>query len=167
MIYRLVLLLVVGSVAAGPVFSQPDPPSPPPAPDPEQDVRATIEALFDAMRAGDSSAVRGVFAEGARLQTALGPDETPSVQATSVDRFAEAVGQPRDEVWDERTWDVDVQVDGPLASAWVPYAFYLGEELSHCGVNAVQLVQQADGWRILQVTDTRREECDVPEAVQK
>lgn len=167
MVSRLVLVLVLGSVAAGPAFSQPELPSSPAAPDIEQEVRATIEALFDAMRAGDSSAVRETFVEEARLQTALEPDETPSVQSTSIDRFVEAVGQPRDEVWDERTWDVEVQVDGPLASAWVPYAFYRGEELSHCGVNAIQLVQQPDGWRILQITDTRREECEVPEDVQK
>lgn len=167
MISRLVLVLVMGGLAVSPAFSQPDLPSPPTSPDSEQEVRATIEALFDAMRAGDSSAVRETFVEEARLQTAMGADETPSVQSTSIERFAEAVGQPRDEVWDERTWDVEVQVDGPLASAWVPYAFYLGEELSHCGVNAIQLVHQADGWRILQITDTRREECDVPEDVQK
>ncbi|MCS3859218.1 hypothetical protein [Salinibacter ruber] len=62
---------------------------------------------------------------------------------------------------------MEVRVDGPLASAWVPYVFYRGDERSHCGVNAVQLVRGPDGWRILQLTDTRRQACDVPPEVQK
>ena len=133
----------------------------------ETAVRATITALFDGMRAGDSTAVRSVFHEEARLFTALGPGDTTAVRPTPIDAFVEAVGRPHERVWDERTWDVEVRVDGPLASAWVPYVFYLGDERSHCGVNAVQLVRQSDGWRILQLTDTRRQTCDVPPAVRK
>lgn len=163
---RLFVVLVVWGLFAAPLFAQLDSTSPP-TPRDKRQVRATLTTLFDAMRAGDSAAARGVFADAARLQTALGPSDTPSVRTTSVDRFVEAVGQPHEAVWDERTWDVKVHVDGPLASAWVPYAFYLGEGLSHCGVNGVHLVQQADGWKILQLTDTRRESCDVPEEVRK
>ena len=137
------------------------------APTAEAAVRATIDALFDGMRAGDSTAVREVFHDGTRLHTAVGPGDTAGVSRTPVDAFVESVGQPRERVWDERTWDVEVRVDGPLASAWVPYVFYLGDERSHCGVNAVQLVRQGDGWRILQLTDTRRQDCDVPAEVQK
>lgn len=139
----------------------------PPTDSAAQAVRATIDALFDGMRAGDSTAVRAVFHSDARLHTALGPADTAAVRATPVDAFVKAVGEPHERVWDERTWDVEVQVDGPLASAWVPYAFYLGDDLSHCGVNTVQLVKRADGWRILQLTDTRRQDCDVPPDVQK
>jgi len=132
---------------------------------PEDAVRATIVALFDGMRAGDSTAVRAVFHEDARLHTALGPSDTSAVRETPIDGFVEAVGQPREKVWDERIWDVEIQVDGSLASAWVPYVFYVGEERSHCGVNAMQFVRHADGWKILQVTDTRRQACDVPDRV--
>lgn len=166
MMHRLLLLVITGAVMASPAVAQIDSSSSSVRND-EQEVRATIDALFDGMRAGDSTAVRSVFAEAARLQTALGPADTTSVQTTSIDRFVDAVGQPREEVWDERIWDVEVRVEGPLASAWVPYAFYLGDELSHCGVNAVQLVQEADGWKILQLTDIRREDCAIPEEVQK
>jgi hypothetical protein len=49
----------------------------------------------------------------------------------------------------------------------VPYVFYHGTERSHCGVNALQLVQQGNDWRIVQLTDTRRQGCDVPAEVRK
>lgn len=166
MSYRLLFLIVAAGIGAAPALGQPESPSAS-ALESEQEVRATIDALFDAMRAGDSTTARNVFGEAARLQTALGPNDSTSLRTTSVDGFVEAVGAPRDRVWDERIWDVEIRVDGPLASAWVPYAFYLGEELSHCGVNAVQLVRQADGWKIHQLTDTRRETCDVPSEVRK
>jgi hypothetical protein len=150
----------------GLAWAQPGPPAPPSGP-PAEAVRATIDALFDGMRAGDPAAVRRAFHPDARLHTALGPADTSAVSETSVDGFVAAVGQPRDRVWDERIWDVEIRVDGPLASAWVPYVFYLGEERSHCGVNAVQLVRIDAGWRILQLTDTRRSDCTVPPEVQK
>ena len=126
-----------------------------------------VGELFDGMRAGDSTAARDVVHDDARLRTAGGASDAAGVSETPVDAFVAAVGQPRERVWDERTWDVAVRVDGPLASAWVPYVFYRGDERSHCGVNAVQLVRGPDGWRILQLTDTRRQACDVPPEVQK
>lgn len=161
---RLALILFVGSLVGLPVGAQPDSSAPSSS---EEEVRAVLETLFDGMRAGDSAAVRAVFHPEARLHTALGPADTAAVRATSVDAFVDAVGQPHERTWDERTWAVRVRVDDPLASAWVPYAFYLGNELSHCGVNAVQFVRQADGWRILQLTDTRRTDCEgLPDAHQ-
>ena len=163
MMRRCLALLFVASLL-GPVASAQ--PEEDPAPT-EQAIRATIDALFDGMRAGDSTAVRAVFHDEARLYTAVGPSDTAGASETPVDTFVESVGQPHERVWDERTWDVEVRVDGPLASAWVPYVFYLGDERSHCGVNAVQLVRGTNGWRILQLTDTRRQACDVPAEVRK
>lgn len=58
-------------------------------------------------------------------------------------------------------------MDGPLATAWTPYAFYLGDTLSHCGTNAFQLAKLKDDWKIIQITDTRRKDCDVPERVKQ
>ena len=162
---RAFLLVLVTGFAVPVVAAQPTPPGPP-SRDAAQ-VRATIDALFDGMRAGDSAAVRAVFHENARLHTALGPSDSTAVRTTRIDAFVEAVGQPHEKVWDERIWDVEIRVDGPLASAWVPYVFYLGDERSHCGVNAVQLVRRSEGWKILQLTDTRRQDCDVPADVQK
>ena len=132
-----------------------------------QGPRAVLNTLFDGMRAGDSAAVRAVFHPEARLHTALGPADTAAVRATSVDAFVGAVGQPRERSWDERIWDVRIRVDGPMADAWMSYVFYLGEERSHCGVNAMHLVRRDAAWKILRVTYTRRPDCTVPPEVRK
>ncbi len=134
----------------------------------QQAVRATVDALFDAMRAADGSGVTGVFAEDARLMTAMNRDGKPMVNNTPIDRFAASVGSAAAGALDERIWNVMVHVNGNLATAWVPYAFYHNEKFSHCGVNAMQLVKAEGGWKILQLTDTRqREGCDIPEDVGK
>ncbi|MEM9664289.1 MAG: nuclear transport factor 2 family protein [Bacteroidota bacterium] len=136
---------------------------------PEAAVRATIDLLFDAMRAGDSTQVRQAFhPEGLMRTAALGEDGVPVLSEMPVGAFAQAVGQPRDDRWDERLFDVEIRVDGPLATAWTPYAFYRGDQFSHCGVNAFQLIDTPAGWRITSIMDTRqREGCEIPEEVQR
>jgi hypothetical protein len=130
----------------------------------EAAVMAVVEAMFDAMRAGDSAAMRAALhptATGASVSVREG---VPTLtREASLDGFIQAVGAPHEEVWDERIWDAEVRVDGNLATAWMQYAFYLGEEFSHCGVDAFQLFKGEDGWKVFHIADTRRREgCETP-----
>lgn len=125
----------------------------------EQEVRQVVDRLFDGMRAGDSTVVRASFHPQARLQTTGVQQGQPVIHTDSVGSFVRAVGTPHDEVWDERISNVEVRVDDNLATAWMDYAFYLGDKFSHCGVNAFQFFRGRDGWKITQITDTRRKEC--------
>lgn len=132
----------------------------------EAEVLAVVQALFDGMRAADSAAVRSTLHPEARLVGVAEGEGGPALRAESMDGFVSAVGTPHEETWDERTWDPEVRIDGRLATVWVPYAFYLGETFSHCGYDAFQLYESAEGWKIFQIADTRRREgCEIPEAV--
>lgn len=72
---------------------------------------------------------------------------------------------PHDAVWDERIWDTQVRIDGNLASVWTKYAFYLGPQFSHCGIDHFLLFRRAEGWKIIHLADTRRREgCEMPPA---
>ncbi|HEX2211006.1 MAG TPA: hypothetical protein VHG93_25205 [Longimicrobium sp.] len=123
----------------------------------EDSVRAVVVRLFDAMRTRDSAAVRSAFMPGARLQTALvGRDGAPALREDSVGVFVRAVGAPSDVVWDEQIDTWDVRIDAPLGVVTVDYTFFAGPRLSHCGINAFQLFRGPDGWKIFQLTDTRR-----------
>lgn len=123
----------------------------------EQAVGEVIERLFDGMRAQDTAAIRSVFHEDSRLATTSSNDDGPVMRFVPIDDFIATVGGATDYL-DERLGDVEIRVDDNLATAWMPYAFYLGEELSHCGVNAFQFVRTTDGWKVLQVADTRQQE---------
>lgn len=125
---------------------------------PEEEVTSVVDALFDAMRAGDSTAVRSVFTPDAQLHSTGVREGEPYRRTIPADRFVEAVGTPHEETWDEKIWDVEVRVDDPLATVYTRFAFYLGDEFSHCGVNAFHLHRTAEGWKIFHVADTRRED---------
>ncbi len=125
----------------------------------QQEVRQAVDRLFGGMRTGDSTVVRAAFHPEARLQTTAMRDGQSVLRTDSVGAFVRAVGTPHTEVWDERISNVEIRVDGPLATAWMDYAFYAGDKFSHCGVNAFQFFKASTGWQILQITDTRNREC--------
>lgn len=131
---------------------------------PEADVQRVIDSLFDGMRAGDSTQVRSAFYPGALLGRAT----DQGLRTGPIDGFVNAVGSPHDQVWDERIWDVTIQVDQRLATAWMEYAFYLGDTLHHCGVNSMHFYRTDDGWKIAYLVDTDRGlTCDIPDDVKK
>lgn len=123
----------------------------------EASVKATIDRLFEGMKRGDSAVVRGVFHPTARLQSVANRQGTPVLVTESIDGFVKAVGTPRkDVVLDERLKSYDIKIDGDMATVWTPYEFYLGDKYSHEGVNAFQLFRSPEGWKIIQICDTRR-----------
>ena len=48
----------------------------------------------------------------------------------------------------ERMWNPEVRVHGPIASVWTPYDFWVNGKFSHCGVDAFDLVNTSEGWKI-------------------
>jgi hypothetical protein len=126
-----------------------------------QDVMAVVKRLFDGMRAGDSAMVRSVFHPQVRLISASSRAgaETRIRIENNAEEFVKAVGTPHPEPWDEKIWNEKVQIDGPLASVWVDYAFFLGPKFSHCGIDHFLLAKSNEGsWTILELADTRKQE---------
>jgi hypothetical protein len=123
-----------------------------------QEVIAVIKTLFEGMSNSDSAKVRSTFDESAHLQTVALRQGKPVLRSTSIEEFIKAVGAPKKERWEERVLTYEVRVDDRLATAWTPYQFYVGTTFSHCGVNAFQLWKSEQGWKILNITDTRRKE---------
>lgn len=150
----LLSVLVVGWIPGSPLAAQ----------TPETEVGAVVQGLFDAMRAGDRAAAEALFHPEAALGGPARSEEGVTLRMSGTQDFLEAVGSDERE-WDERIWDVQIRVDGDLATAWMNYAFFLDGEFSHCGVNAFQLFRSAAGWKIFVVSDTRRQDdCgEIPE----
>jgi len=121
----------------------------------EAAVLETIHALFDAMKAKDTETLAALFHPEARLLSTSVQGGAAVVRAVAIPDFVASVGDSPSEL-EERIWDEEVRVDGPLATAWTPYAFFVDGDFSHCGVNSFQLARTDEGWRILHVVDTRR-----------
>ena len=126
----------------------------------EHEVHAAIEQIFEGMRTANPDLIRDVFASDARFAMLGGDAGGVSVQ--SVEGWLEAIATSEGR-WDERVYDVEVQVDGNMASAWAPYTFYLDDAVRHCGINSIELLRDASGWKVTQISDTRRTEgCPDP-----
>ncbi|MEO0731660.1 MAG: nuclear transport factor 2 family protein [Bacteroidota bacterium] len=120
----------------------------------------TITAIFDAMRASDTTGLREYFHPEATLHSVVTkPDGETVVSTGSLDGWFKGMQGAAAGALDERLHYTEVRTDGRLATAWTPYAFMYQGTLHHCGVNAFQLTQDGkdDQWRILHITDTRRD----------
>lgn len=118
---------------------------------------AVVEALFAAMKAGDADAMRALMHPEVRLISTSVRDGVPAVQVVAVDRWLENVGASTREL-DERIYDTQVLQEGGLASVWTRYDLFVDGLHSHCGVDHVLLVRAGDGWRIVELSDTRSTE---------
>ena len=128
-----------------------------------------VHRLFEGMEKGDSAMVRSTFAKDVTMATMRRDKENKGqlIRENSIDGFLKAVGTPHPEVWYEEVWDIKVQQDDNFAQVWCDYAFYVGNRFSHCGVDAIHLYKDDDGWRIFHLADTRRTSpCSIPNEIQ-
>jgi len=125
----------------------------------EMEVKAAINQLFDGMRKGDSAMVSEVFVKEAQMQSVfLDGQSNTQVREGSLEGFLKSIGTPHAQIWDERISFERISIDGPLASVWTPYQFYLGDKFSHCGYNSFQMAKIDGKWKVLYIIDTRRQD---------
>jgi hypothetical protein len=118
--------------------------------------------MFDGMRTADSAMVRSVFAAGARFASVDARTQPATIKFDTVDGWITAIANSNKR-WDEQIYDVVVKTDGDIAHVWAPYTFYLDKAVRHCGINTIDLLRDAGGWKVTQVADTRRREnCPDP-----
>jgi len=124
-------------------------------------VLEVVRTLFDGMREKDEALLRSVFHPEARLHTATTDrDGNPATPGNSAETFVGNILAATAHL-DEVTFDEVVLVDGNLAMAWTPYNIFVDGAFQHCGVDLFVMTRAADGWKILQLVDTRtREGCD-------
>lgn len=133
----------------------------------DQEIMKPIHGLFEGMMKGDSSLVHAVFTPGATM-VSLGMDKNgdPMVRRQTLEPFLKAIGTPHKEAWQEPIWNIKIESEGMLAQVWVSYAFYVGKNFSHCGVDAFHLAKIKNDWKIFHLADTRqRENCEIPEEI--
>lgn len=126
----------------------------------EDSVVAVVKGLFDGMRARDTALIRRSFATGTNLGGV--PPQGRPASFVPVDAFLKSIASaPPGVLLDERIFDPEVRVDGGLATVWTFYQLWVGDRMSHCGVDAFQLARTGTGWSIIGLADSRRTtDCD-------
>jgi len=121
----------------------------------ERAVLATVQRLFDAMRTKDTTAFRELFEPNAKLvgmRTRQSGEQV--VQVLPWERFGAIMAADTRGPWIERAFSPEVRIRGTLATVWAEYDFHFGQQPSHCGVDALQLLKTPAGWRIVSIADT-------------
>lgn len=126
-----------------------------------------VDQVFEAMRTNDSTLLKQCFVEKPNTFTVFTNQEGKTMFVSDdFQKFITAIGQPKEQTWNEPIWNEKVEIDVPLAQVWVDYAFYVDDQFSHCGVDAFHLVKLQGAWKIFHLVDTRRRSnCEVPNEV--
>jgi hypothetical protein len=75
----------------------------------------------------------------------------------SVGEWLGSVGSaPATMFLDERVGPPVIRIDGNLATAWMYYEFWNGDQFGNCGADDFVLGRTGDGWKVLFIADSRR-----------
>jgi len=125
----------------------------------EDSIRKVISTTFVAMKESDTLLLKTCFAEGALLQTFAPAKGGKTIIVTeTVSSFARNIAALPKGMADEQVVFDNIQIDGPMAAAWVPFKLYLNGKFYSCGVNNIQLVRLNGEWKIQYILDTRRKD---------
>jgi hypothetical protein len=118
-------------------------------------VKSVVQNMFNAMKKGDTLALKQCFSSTAIFQTIVSKPYEVVVENGSVQDFLISVAKQPVGSLDERIEFETVKTNKELAIVWTPYQFYYKDKYSHRGVNSFQLVQLKEGWKIQYLIDTR------------
>ncbi len=114
-----------------------------------QSVLKPINNMFDAMREHDGNKFLAQFTQQAILERA---NKINEIEISDLTKFSKVINTTKKHL-DEQIFNIKINISENLASAWVPFAFYLDGKLSHCGVNSFQLIKQQEQWKVRYLID--------------
>ena len=121
-------------------------------------VLKTVQMFFDTMTAKDIEGARKVLQEQGRFHAMRMRDGKPDVRAFSNEEYFADL-QASKQKMRERIWNPDVRINGLIATVWAPYDFWIDGKLSHCGIDAFDLIKTEDGWKIAGGVYTLESNC--------
>lgn len=128
---------------------------PPPASE-EGQVMAPVTALLAAIGASDGAKVLAVtLPEGTVTDASVAPDGTPKRYTIRWSEFVASL-KPGTVRYEERLGTPAIELDDGVAMVWAPYTLLIDGKPHHCGYDHFDVVRTAAGWRILNVTYSRR-----------
>ena len=119
-------------------------------------VMAPIKATLAGIAAHDAAAIQAqLVAEGGATVVVEGADGSAKVKHLTWPEFLAGI-KPSQDSYEERLSDPAVESDGHVALVWSPYVFSLNGKPHHCGTDHFDLVKQAEGWKIVNITWSQR-----------
>ena len=115
----------------------------------EEQIKAVILKTFSAMKSVDSVALKSCFTSNAMLHISQVKPEGNTLREVPAAKFIQNVMTRKPGDMDERvlSWG-PILIDQEIATAWVPYEFYLNGKFSHKGVDVFLFVKTVNEFKI-------------------
>jgi hypothetical protein len=115
----------------------------------EDQIKAVILKTFSAMKSVDSVALKSCFTGNALLHISQVKPEGNSLREVPAAKFIQNVMTRKPGDLDERvlSWG-PILFDQEIATAWVPYEFYLNGKFTHKGVDVFLFVKTGNEFKI-------------------
>ena len=127
----------------------------------KEKLKTVVKTFFEGFHNKDSLLIASVIDRSFDLNSTSFKEDNGLLRNINRDNFVRAViSRPDSPVWKEKLLSFNIKIDGPLANVWVDYEFWLDDKLSHCGVNSIHLLKKKSGWKIFNITDSRRIDCN-------
>lgn len=119
----------------------------PPPDEAREAVLATVQRFFETMATRDVKGAKELLLPEGLFFSVRNLQGKAVVRSSTHREYLERLPRREEDVL-ERIWEPVVQVHGRIASVWARYDFWRYGAFSHCGVDAFDLVQTDEGWRI-------------------
>ncbi len=115
----------------------------------EDQIKAVILKTFSAMKSVDSVALKSCFMSNAMLHISQVKPEGNTLREVPAAKFIQNVMTRKPGDMDERvlSWG-PILIDQEIATAWVPYEFYLNGKFTHKGIDVFIFVKSGDEFKI-------------------
>lgn len=123
-----------------------------------------LTRMLVALYEKDTLGLRLTFDSSARM-TLLRPAPGGGVRVVALtgEQFIRAAANPAGPALDEPVRGIRFTLDGDLATIWAEYQVRVDGRVTHCGHDAFHFVRRGATWRILNVSDTYRQQgCGEP-----
>jgi len=127
----------------------------------KEKLKTVVKTFFEGFHNKDSVLIASVIDRSFDLNSTSFKEDNGVLRNLNRNNFIRTViTRPDSPVWKEKLLSFNIKIDGPLANVWVDYEFWLDDKLSHCGVNSIHLLKKKSGWKIFNITDSRRIDCN-------
>ncbi|MEL0009047.1 MAG: nuclear transport factor 2 family protein [Flammeovirgaceae bacterium] len=127
----------------------------------EEKVKRVVESFFEAFHSRDSTSLYKLSLTDFELRSSSLLNESQKLSSVSYYDFVKTVSnRDKSSNWEEEILSYEINVDGTLAVAWTPYIFRINDKISHCGSNSFTLHKVEGEWKIIQIIDSRRRDCN-------
>ena len=118
----------------------------------EKDAVEAVQKTFNGMAAHDAAMIRSTMLPDARLYSVK--DQDVPGPSTLVEDFASRIASIKVDNAERFTQQPSVSIRGRIAVVWGEYEFWRDGKFDHCGIDSVNLLKTAEGWKIAAIVFT-------------